>query len=217
MIPAPHTYSEWVNILDIFKAKSNDSEVLTAMKNGTVEWQSGVAERFSKRLIDSVNYRMNAASDKFQKEMSRAYGSEGAIVQALLALRKELSFLVQAINLPALPEKNRQGQHHPEQGAQVEGQGGFWMDLAKLSHFPHPVHRVKQQRKYRAHLQPTLYSFSPSPAGCQDQTPDQHASCKQYQKMRQAKHSHPSFPFFSILSSLFGPKKGASASISPMV
>lgn len=108
MIPAPHTYSEWVSVLDIFKAKSNDSEVLTAMKNGTVEWQSGVAERFSKRLIDSVNYRMNAASDKFQKEMSRAYGSEGAIVQALLALRKELSFLVQAINLPALPEKNRQ-------------------------------------------------------------------------------------------------------------
>ena len=108
MIPAPHTYSEWVNILDIFKAKSNDSEVLTAMKNGTVEWQSGVAERFSKRLIDSVNYRMNTASDKFQKEMSRAYGSEGAIVQALLALRKEMSFLVQAIDLPALPEKNRQ-------------------------------------------------------------------------------------------------------------
>ena len=108
MIPAPHTYSEWVSVLDIFKAKSNDSEVLTAMKNGTVEWQSGVAERFSRRLIDSVNYRMNTASDKFQKDMSRAYGSEGAIVQALLALRKEMSFLAQAINLPALPEKNRQ-------------------------------------------------------------------------------------------------------------
>ena len=66
MIPTPHTYSEWVSVLDIFKSKSNDSEVLTAMKNGTVEWQSGVAERFSKRLIDAVNHRMNAASDKFQ-------------------------------------------------------------------------------------------------------------------------------------------------------
>ena len=108
MIAAPHTYSEWVSVLEIFKAKSNDFEVLTAMKNGTVEWQSGVAERFSKRLIDSVNYRMNIASDKFQKDMSRAYGSEGAIVQALLALRKEMAFLIQAINLPALPEKNRQ-------------------------------------------------------------------------------------------------------------
>lgn len=108
MIPAPHTYSEWVSVLDIFKSKSNDSEVLTAMKNGTVEWQSGVAERFSKRLIDAVNYRMNTASDKFQKEMSRSYGSEGMIVQALLALRKEMSFLARAIDLPVLPEKNRQ-------------------------------------------------------------------------------------------------------------
>lgn len=108
MIPAPHTYSEWVSVLDIFKSKSNDSEVLTAMKNGTVEWQSGVAERFSKRLIDAVNYRMNTASDKFQKEMSRTYGSEGMIVQALLALRKEMSFLARAIDLPVLPEKNRQ-------------------------------------------------------------------------------------------------------------
>ena len=108
MIPTPHTYSEWVSVLDIFKSKSNDSEVLIAMRGGTIEWQSGVAERFSKRLIDSVNYRMNAASDKFQKEMSRTYGSEGAIVQSLLALRKEMSFLAQAINLPALPDKERQ-------------------------------------------------------------------------------------------------------------
>ena len=108
MILVPHTYSDWVSVLDIFKSKSNDSEVLTAMKSGTIEWQSGVAERFSKRLIDSVNYRMNAASDKFQKDMNRASGSEGAIVQALLALRKEMSFLAQAINLPVLPDGERQ-------------------------------------------------------------------------------------------------------------
>lgn len=47
------------------------------MKAGTVEWQSGVAERFSKRLIDAVNTRMNAASDKFQIDLSRAHGQEG--------------------------------------------------------------------------------------------------------------------------------------------
>lgn len=108
MIPTPHTYSEWVSVLDIFKSKSNDSEVLTAMKNGTVEWQSGVAERFSKRLIDAVNHRMNAASDKFQKDMSRTNGTEGATVQAILALRKEMAFLAKAIDLPALPENHRQ-------------------------------------------------------------------------------------------------------------
>ncbi len=107
MIKAPHTYAEWAAVLDIFKNKKDDTEVLKAMKNGTIEWQSGVAERFSKKLIDSVNSRLNAASDKFQKDMSRAYGSEGAIVQAIIALRKELSFLAQALDLPALPEGDR--------------------------------------------------------------------------------------------------------------
>ena len=53
MIPAPHTYSEWTKVIDIFKEKQNDTEVLIAMKSGTLEWQSGVADRFSKRMIDT--------------------------------------------------------------------------------------------------------------------------------------------------------------------
>lgn len=107
-ISPPHTYSDWVEILDMLKNKSDDEEVLQAMQRGAVEWQSGVAERFAKKLIDTINHRMNAATDKFQKEMSRSQGQERAIVQALLALRKEFRFLAQAINLPALPEKDRQ-------------------------------------------------------------------------------------------------------------
>ena len=107
-ITPPKTYSEWVIILDMLKEKSGDDDVLSAMQKGTIEWQSGVAERFAKKLIDVINYRMNTASDKFQKEMSRSNGQERAIVQALLALRKELCFLSKAINLPAIPEKERQ-------------------------------------------------------------------------------------------------------------
>lgn len=107
MMVAPHTYSEWSSVLAVFKEKSNDDEVLAAMKSGTIEWQSGVAERFSKKLIDAVNARMNAASDKFQVEMTRARGQEGAIVQAILFLRKEMMFLANAIDLPALPEGDR--------------------------------------------------------------------------------------------------------------
>lgn len=108
MISAPHTYSEWTKVLDTFKAKSDDEAVLAAMRSGTIEWQTGVAERFSKRLIDCVNFRMNAASDKFQKDLTRSHGQESAIVQALLSLRKEMAFLAKAIDLPVLPEKDRQ-------------------------------------------------------------------------------------------------------------
>ena len=108
MITAPHTYSEWSNVLATFKERVNDTDVLAAMKAGSIEWQSGVAERFSKKLIDAVNARMNMASDKFQKDMNRAGGKEGAIVQAILSLRKEMVFLADAINLPALPDAERQ-------------------------------------------------------------------------------------------------------------
>lgn len=107
-LQAPQTYAEWAYLIDQLQQKAEDEEVLDAMRRGTVQWQAGVAERFSKKLIDAVNSRMNMATDRFQKEMTRTRGQERAIVQALLSLRKELAFLVQAVDLPALPEKDRQ-------------------------------------------------------------------------------------------------------------
>lgn len=107
----PHTYSEWVAVLDMLKAKTDDEAVLQAMNNGTIEWQTGVAERFTKKLVEVVNFRINSASDKFQKEMGRSYGQERAIVQALIALRKEMSFLTKTVNISAIPEKDRHNYH----------------------------------------------------------------------------------------------------------
>lgn len=129
-IGPPHTYAEWVDVLNILKCRTDDEGVLQAMQNGTVEWQSGVAERFSKKLIDVVNYRMNGAIDKFQKEMSRSQGQERAIVQALLALRKEMRFLSRVINLPALPQKERQ-QYHQLVISQANSIQGSLEDSAK--------------------------------------------------------------------------------------
>ena len=105
MMQAPHTYAEWVKVLDLFRARQDDREVLAAMQQGSLEWQSGVADRFSKRLVDAVNARMNTASDKFQRDMSNARGAEGAIVQALLSLRKEMALLARAVDIPSLPEE----------------------------------------------------------------------------------------------------------------
>lgn len=106
-VTPPKNYAEWVVVLDMLKNKTDDEAVLDAMLKGSIEWQTGVAERFAKKLIDVINYRMNVASDKFQKDLSRANGQERTIVQALLALRKEMFFLSKAINLPVIPEKDR--------------------------------------------------------------------------------------------------------------
>ena len=106
MIAIPQNYSDWVKILELLKNKSDDTEVLKVMNAGKIEWQSGVAERFLKRLTDSVNFRLNNATDKFQKEISRS-GEEYNIVNSIINLRKELMFLSQIVDLPVIPEKQR--------------------------------------------------------------------------------------------------------------
>lgn len=107
IISAPHTYYEWVEVLDMLKNKVDDEAVLNAMYSGTLEWQSGVAERFTQSLVDVINYRTNSAKDRFQREIGRANGQERVIVQSLVTLRRELCFLTKAINLPVIPEKDR--------------------------------------------------------------------------------------------------------------
>ena len=104
---APESYAEWADVLAALASRRNDAEVLSAMQAGTLPWQSGVAERFARRLIDTVNGRMNAATDQFQKSMSRSRGQESLIVQAVLSLRKELQFLARVMDIPVIPEKDR--------------------------------------------------------------------------------------------------------------
>lgn len=102
----PHTYSQWVTALDALQEGTNDAETLAELRQGTLEWQSGVAERFSKKLTDVINARMNRASDRFSREMSRTH-SEGDIIRAILNLRREMDFLLQAIDLPVIPQELR--------------------------------------------------------------------------------------------------------------
>lgn len=111
IMKVPHTYAEWSVVLDILEKRTDDEGALAAMQQGTLEWQTGVAERFSKKLIGMVNARMNAASDRFQKNISHVNGRESAVVQALLALRKELAFLAECVNIPVIPETDRQRYH----------------------------------------------------------------------------------------------------------
>ena len=111
MIKTPNSYAEWGELLEILKLKENDDDVLKAMLSGTLEWQAGIAERFSEKLISVVNHRMNLASDKFMQDQDRlrkqGLNEEAVVVTTILALRKELKFLAQVVDLPIIPEKDR--------------------------------------------------------------------------------------------------------------
>lgn len=104
----PTIYKEWVECFQLLKNSCNDNEVLKAMEHGELEWQSGVAERFTKQLFDVVNYRLLCATDTFHKNQSNGMGNEGRYIQALLGLRKELQKLEKVVTISVIPENEQQ-------------------------------------------------------------------------------------------------------------
>lgn len=107
IIIAPKTYYEWMELLNRLEKGNDDQEILSAMKSGSLSWQTGVAERFVTNLGKVINHRLNAAIDRFQEEMRRSLGTERQLVNALLQLRRELIFLQNVVSIPAIPEDQR--------------------------------------------------------------------------------------------------------------
>lgn len=105
---SPAIYKEWVECFQLLKDACNDNEVLEAMKLGTIEWQSGVSERFTKQLFDVVNYRLVCATDKFHKNQASGMRNEATYIQALLGLRKELQQIEKVVTIPAIPQNEQQ-------------------------------------------------------------------------------------------------------------
>lgn len=102
----PETYAEWMDVLDLLEEGAADAAVLEAMQGGTLAWQTGVAERFGRRLTAVINTRINRAKDRFQREITRS-GQERSYVGAMMGLRREFRFLKTAVHLPAIPEEHR--------------------------------------------------------------------------------------------------------------
>ena len=104
MNKAPKIYADWVKVFNILKSGEDDENILALMQEGIVVWQSGVAERFLKRLVEAVNFRLNKATDNFQKSRQT---DENEIIQSLMQLRRELQFILKAVDINAIPVKEQ--------------------------------------------------------------------------------------------------------------
>ena len=104
MNKAPKIYADWVKVFELLKSCEDDENVLTLMQKGTIVWQSGVAERFLKRLVDTVNFRLNRATDNFQKAHQT---DENEIIQSLMQLRRELQFILKVVDINTIPVKEK--------------------------------------------------------------------------------------------------------------
>ena len=104
MNKAPKIYADWIKVFDILKSGEDDEAILPLMQEGEIIWQSGVAERFLRKLVDTVNFRLNKAIDSFQKSRQ---SDENEIVQSLMQLRRELQFMLKVVDINAIPVKEK--------------------------------------------------------------------------------------------------------------
>ena len=104
MDKAPKIYADWIKVFDILKSGEDDEAILPLMQEGEIVWQSGVAERFLRKLVDTVNFRLNKAIDSFQKSRQ---SDENEIVQSLMQLRRELQFMLKVVDINTVPVKEK--------------------------------------------------------------------------------------------------------------
>ena len=104
MNKAPKIYADWIKVFNTLKSGENDETILPLMQEGEIVWQSGVAERFLRKLVDTINFRLNKATDAFQRSHQT---HENEIVQSLMQLRRELQFMLKVVDINAIPVKEK--------------------------------------------------------------------------------------------------------------
>ena len=109
MDKAPKIYADWIKVFDILKSGEDDEAILPLIQEGEIVWQSGVAERFLRKLVDTINFRLNKATDAFQRSHQT---DENEIVQSLMQLRRELQFMLKVVDINAIPVKEKTELHN---------------------------------------------------------------------------------------------------------
>ena len=109
MDKAPKIYADWIKVFNVLKSGEDDEAILPLMQEGEIVWQSGVAERFLRKLVDTINFRLNKATDAFQRSHQT---DENEIVQSLMQLRRELQFMLKVVDINAIPVKEKTELHN---------------------------------------------------------------------------------------------------------
>jgi len=104
MNKAPKIYADWIKVFNVLKSGEDDETILPLIQEGEIVWQSGVAERFLRKLVDTINFRLNKATDAFQRSHQT---DENEIVQSLMQLRRELQFMLKVVDINTIPVKEK--------------------------------------------------------------------------------------------------------------
>ena len=101
----PTTYAEWASLIDELKSAPLNDDYIAIIYRGKLEFLPGIAERFTHRLTETVNTRLERISANFNQSMLRPSSDERTLVMALKNIQKDFKMLLQLVKMPVLPEK----------------------------------------------------------------------------------------------------------------
>lgn len=100
------SYAQWCEVfnkIENWEIGHTDSDIINAVDNGTIDWVSGVAERFTNQLLTLINKRFTKLETFYNARIKSCY-DQFNLSNLLILFRKELVFLKYLANIPAIPE-----------------------------------------------------------------------------------------------------------------
>lgn len=97
------TYRTWVTCLTRFA--TGDDVVLDEIATLQIDWQPGVAERFTARVAGAFQQRLEKLQSRLQRDLDAGFGDITGVGQSLSRARTQLVPLVRLSRLPSLPEQ----------------------------------------------------------------------------------------------------------------
>lgn len=101
------TYYEWINSFEILKNGPRDEELLDKLYKSTIELEGNILYRFIIHINDLIRTRLKKSLDSILFKIKTIYHDSNALSLEIINIKKELVFAKKIINLPVIPEENK--------------------------------------------------------------------------------------------------------------
>lgn len=101
------TYYEWINSFDELKTGPRNEELLNKLYKNSIELNGNILYRFIIHVNDLVRTRLKNALDSILFKLRNIYQDNNLLSLEIINIKKELSFAKKIINLPVIPEENK--------------------------------------------------------------------------------------------------------------
>ena len=101
------TYFEWISNLEKLKTGPRDETILNTLYNSTIELSENILYRFIVHVNDVIRTRLKSSLEGLLIKMDTIHNDMNALSLEILNIKKELSFSKKIINIPIIPEENK--------------------------------------------------------------------------------------------------------------